>query len=641
MPEKGFDSFSNTGESDGRAGDRGRGATVFEAATSKEEREKLFAEIEELERKIAEEKALQREIEEKLNRIRASKGTTEGGEGAGGESGGTSGDVLSDAMNEMRDIAQGESGVTAEEIVEEVEEEEGGNEDAPDDVEAEPDKTEVKKTSDRAKRDRRIGAFLTGVVALGLAGGIIWFGASRRDKSEETPEPLSTVEAEVAPSLVTEEDFGIEEGEVEKGIYDGYGEAGMWLSEGKTSAVAFAEAGRVAEVCNNDEVEMIKYTAHNQVESFADYMANLPEALQPDGFKGLNLLQTEAKLESLSPEEYAAIEATFGDIMDNAFTRRVTLNGQYDNAFMRMKDPNGAAVHENMELVRCTTTESNVEVTEFYWMDTEGREVGKMTVKMAPVYDEDGNIVSFELCEQVVNEPGDDIYDGVPEIPEDPEKPDEPSGPEETPPPDETTPPEETIPPEETVPPEETTPPEETIPPDETTPPEETVPPEETTPPEVTPPPVLPTPLITPTPAPVTPTPTPTLAPKDADNMTRIDDDIESRIEYDYDTNEVVIPQATAAPEDITEQPAAEAYQGTEAAIVENEAAPAAEPVQDYVSYANDYSQNLGGTNATEYAPVQENQAAQTAADAAEIPVSQAPTSGQGLADALGDLGIN
>ena len=303
----------------------------------------------------------------------------------------------------------------------------------------------------------------------------------------------------------------VNDGEREMGIYNGYGEKGMWLSEHKTGPYAFADAREVAEVCDNDEVEMIKYTAANQVESFADYMANLPEALQPEGFRGLNLTETEKKLESLSPEEFEGMKTYFDGIMDDALTRRVTLNGTYENALMRMKNANGEATHDNMEVVRCTTGEYGLEVTEFYWVDENGNELGTMLVKMSPVYDEDGNIVSFNKCLQVLNKVGSPVYVNLVEVPPetgDSEEP-EPETPVETP--NETPSDEPGGPSEEPEPEPEPTP--------EPTP-EVTPTPEPDVTPEPTP---EPTPEVTPTPEPepipepepeVTPTPEPVATPE-------------------------------------------------------------------------------------------------------------------------------
>ena len=293
---------------------------------------------------------------------------------------------------------------------------------------------DIKEVKKRAKKNSAARKYAAGVCLLIAAAGIglgIW-GAAKGNRADDAS-------LNGTPAVIT---VANEAGERMKGIYDGYGEKGMYLSEHKTSSVAFANATEVAEVCNADEVDMILYTAHNQVESFADYLANLPEELQPDGFKGLNLTQTEAKLESLSPEEFTALEGTFTTIMNNALTRRVTLNGRYDNAYMRVKNPGQDIVHENMELVRCTTNENNLEVTQFYWTDASGREIGNMTVKMTPVRDEKGVIESFKGCEQVVNPEGSStIYTGMPEIP-DPDTPTPPGPDTPTPPgPDTPTPP--------------------------------------------------------------------------------------------------------------------------------------------------------------------------------------------------------
>ena len=293
---------------------------------------------------------------------------------------------------------------------------------------------DIKEVKKRAKKNSAARKYAAGVCLLIAAAGIglgIW-GAAKGNRADDAS-------LNGTPAVIT---VANEAGERMKGIYDGYGEKGMYLSEHKTSSVAFANATEVAEVCNADEVDMILYTAHNQVESFADYLANLPEELQPDGFKGLNLTQTEAKLESLSPEEFTALEGTFATIMNNALTRRVTLNGRYDNAYMRVKNPGQDIVHENMELVRCTTNENNLEVTQFYWTDASGREIGNMTVKMTPVRDEKGVIESFKGCEQVVNPEGSStIYTGMPEIP-DPDTPTPPGPDTPTPPgPDTPTPP--------------------------------------------------------------------------------------------------------------------------------------------------------------------------------------------------------
>ena len=640
MPEKGFDSFSNTGESDERAGNRGRGGAVFDVATSREEREKLFAEIEELERKIAEEKALQREIEEKLNRIRASKGATEGSEGGDGKNDGASGDVLSDAMSEIRDIAQGKGGATAEEIVEEVKEEEGGNEDTPDDGETEPDSVEEKKkkTEETAKRDRKIGAFLAGVAILGLIGGIIGSRASKRDKNAEAPEPLPTAMTEIMPGAVSEEDFVAEEAEAEKveaskysgelvnGVFYDYSEYAD--RQGKKAYNAF---GYDASDCYGDVEKTQEWwmkTATEQPDALGSYAYFIftEQEKQELGIAGMSEGQIGEYMSDVANADGGAMQSRLLEKMQSVINEEGSSYDYYleygleNTRYEEWIDSNGDGMitPDEIRLGYDTVQRHGVPQFDFY------RTFNGERVKMIDINLGCGNQANTSKAPDLPI---------VPETPVDPEKPDEPSGPEETPTPTEVTPvPDEPVPEESPAPEESPTPTEVTPVPDEPAPEESPVPVTPTPVPE-TPAPVLPTPLITPTPTPVAPTPDMS---KDADNMTRIDDDIKSRIEYDYGTNEVVIPQATANPQSITTQPPAEAYQETEATIVENESAPAAQPVQDYVSYANDYSQNLGGTNATEYAPVQPDQAGLDAADDRGDTAAEASDIGASLGDILG-----
>ena len=163
-----------------------------------------------------------------------------------------------------------------------------------------PTREDIESTKGRAKKSggfRRFAAAVCAIIAAAAIGIGSWmtglFGGDKdtTDPSKTGSRPAVETTTDGAPSAAV----ALETAERERGIYDGYGEKGMYLSEHKTSPVAFANATEVAEVCDDDEVEMIKYTAHNQVESFADYLANLPEELQPDGFKGLSILETVAK----------------------------------------------------------------------------------------------------------------------------------------------------------------------------------------------------------------------------------------------------------------------------------------------------------------------------------------------------------
>lgn len=163
------------------------------------------------------------------------------------------------------------------------------------------------------------------------------------------------------------------------------------------------------------------------------------------------------------------------------------------------------------------------------------------------------------------------------------------------------------------------------------------------------------------TPVPVVPTPTPDkteIAPKDAENLERIDNQIEQDIEDDIHTKDLNITPTddVTKVEEITEKPSAEDYHGTEPTIVKNEATEEAEPIQggekqggapNQISPENDYSQDRGGANADNAAesPVAADHEGQAAADADEISAKEAPgTSNVGSAelnDILSDLGIN
>ena len=449
-----------------------------------------------------------------------------------------------------------------------------------DDSETQPSPEDVQNTINKAKKSSAFKKVLAGIAVTIIAGAVIvggWLGINALNKNNQPTTPDRPGIVSVAGENTT-----VGENQEAKGIYDGYGEKGMWLSEDKGGAYDFASARETAEACDDDECEMMKYTSRNQVESYADYIVNLPEELQPEGFKGLTILEAEEKLESLPDEEYDAIKQQFDGIIDGAFTRNVTLDGDYHNSYMRLIDPSKPATHDNMELVECTTHESGTRAVELYWTDdgtAYGKVIGTMTVKISR--DDNGSINGG--CMQVVNPVGSNtyLYTGMSTVTETPptESPDNPNNPDKPDNPDNPDKPD---------------------------------------------------------------TPTETIKPKDSDNLTRIDDQILDDIADDIGTDEVVVtPNPGVSDDDITDKPSSDAYQGTSPTIVQNDASRDAEPVQDQVSPENDYSQDRGGANSGEYAPVQDNPEAQAAADAAEIPVDEAPTSGQDLQDILSDLGIN
>ena len=90
---------------------------------------------------------------------------------------------------------------------------------------------------------------------------------------------------------------------------------------------------------------------------------------------------------------------------------------------------------------------------------------------------------------------------------------------------------------------------------------------------------------------------------------------------------------------DITDQPDAEDYEGTQATIVESDTAAAAEELpQEYVTSDNDYTVDLDGAHSDEYAPVQSDESADAAAAQEEIPISEATVDGEALDEVLNEL---
>ena len=489
----------------------------------------------------------------------------------------------------------------------------------------------AKYTIERAKKNSGISQAITGAAALALAG-VIMLGVTSSAKKTERAQP------DASPVVATEEENSQE---IAKGIRDGYDEEGMWLStnhaiekDGKWNynSYKFANASVLAEKFDLDETEMVKYVAENQSESFADYLANLPSTLQPEGFKGLSILEAERRLESLSDDEYESIKQHFNSIMDDAFTRRVDVSGNFNNAFMRLKDQSSPITHDNMELVRCTSYEAK-RFTEFYWLDEYGNPIGSMLVKMSPVYDRDGNITSYDGCLQVITPKGTmpDTHEGMEEITDaDPEG-------EETEERDQT---------EDT----ETDPDE----------PEDNTTEERTSGGDPDP---------EPSHSDSDPEPTPIIEdetiiiPKDSENLTRIDNHINDDIAEDINTEKITITptEDVTKVEEITEMPAAEECHAPAPEIVQNEPSKEAESVQiaspdqtstnnsqptNVISEENDYTTDLGGANAANAAepPVEANPEAQSAADAAEIPIEEAPApedvGGTELNDILRGLGI-
>ena len=510
-----------------KRGESGSNALIEQELTRIDERLKALDEtIKKIEEEIA-------EIKRKLEQSPAPAGATPSGAGEA-------------AVYEINDIVSDETPIeTPDEVVGEAEN---------------SHENEARNVANKARKSSRFARFfekhkkkiVAGLAALIAAGALfasgLGFDMNKFDKASK--EDMNSGRTNIQQEQVIDTSEISQESEY--GIKDGYTQPGLWASEHKTGPYAFADAGEVAEVTKVngevDECEMIKYVADNQVESFADYLANLPEALQPEGFKGLSILETETKLESLSPDEYEIVQKQFNDAIEQGMTRRMVIDGEFNNAYMKKIDANGALNHDNMDLIACTTHEKNLEVLQLYWTNDQGDEIGSMLIKMTPVYDSDGSVVSYEKCMQVLKEASStEAYRGMTFVPADPIHPDQPY-----------------IPP--------TTP--EAQPSDN---------------PDVQP---TDNPDVEPSDNPDV-RPTEEIQPKDRENMQRIDEQINRDIANDVGTAEVrVTPTEEVSQSDITTQPTGNDYEGTGPTIVENPEASSATPVQETVSDDNIYSAN-------------------------------------------------
>lgn len=263
----------------------------------------------------------------------------------------------------------------------------------------------IKDIKELAKNPRRVIAAL-GVTAMLATTGVGAYMATNGLRSD-------------AKTTGTQ-DEQYEDDETEIGIKDGYDKEGLYLSENKTGPYNFSCGDEVEKVCDGDHHKELEYVAENQVESLADYIANMPDEVKPDGFEGLTILETEQKLESLSDEDYEKVMKQFKDSVEESTVKETTIDGECDNAYI-YKEDGTEAVHENMELVNSTTTEENTPIIEYSWVDENGNVLDSLKVK--------------KVCRQAVNRKGlrKKVYSGMKVIslkhPGDPQKGDTPDTP--------------------------------------------------------------------------------------------------------------------------------------------------------------------------------------------------------------------
>ena len=280
--------------------------------------------------------------------------------------------------------------------------------------EDQPSPEAIKEAIEESKKSksfkRKVAAFGIGALTLIISFLSIVPNITKGGEGNKTPQsnPKQT-EASAIPGQTDKGEKSIDKNENApfdyesvSGIIDGYGEKGMFLSPNKGGQYDFAAAQEVAKVCKNDKNEMLKYVARLQVGNLASYIAGMPEELQPEGFKGLSILEAEEKIESLSPDKYDALFKDYGLKIEDSLTREVVLEGEYENVYMKIIDPSKPVTHENVELVTCVTEEHGTKAIERYWLDDEGNEIGSIIIKIE--CDEDGNVVGG--CTQLVKKKG-------------------------------------------------------------------------------------------------------------------------------------------------------------------------------------------------------------------------------------------
>ena len=280
-------------------------------------------------------------------------------------------------------------------------------------------------------------AVLIGGIASALAGlGAINKGGDQPGDEASPETPTEQVDQAQASGEAYEH----------HGIYDGYYETGEFMSANKSTPYDFANAAEVASVVGDDECEVMKTVAHNESEALADQLASIPDTVKAkygvslEFLGGKSILETENIIEHLSDEEYDKLIHQVDQIWDDAFTESVTLDGQYQNAFMRTSATgNERVTHENTELVSCTTQENGTAATKFYWTvdgNANSTRMGDVTAKISR--DANGHIAQGEgmgSCTQIITEVGtfSFLYNGMDEIyeisysPNSPSQPDTPT----------------------------------------------------------------------------------------------------------------------------------------------------------------------------------------------------------------------
>ena len=288
-----------------------------------------------------------------------------------------------------------------------------------------PTPAELAKNIENSKGARKGLTRIAVIAAAAIAAGGVIAGslymANKNSKADKAPvapaKPTITFEqASPEPAPEIDDTVDIEEREV-IGFAEGYNKEGMWGDKDKPNSVAFSDFQKVVDMCDGDYKSAIKSVAENQIESASDYLSALSK-LRPTSLEGLDMAGTNEKMENqMSDEENDTLRHDFNGIMNDSEVRPTTLNGEYSNSFMVVKDGDdfigleeaikrGAAInHETMQLVGCTTNEKNTPAHEFSWRDADGNVIDSIIIK--------------DSCGQVVEKKGSSTrLDSLPQVAE-------------------------------------------------------------------------------------------------------------------------------------------------------------------------------------------------------------------------------
>ncbi|MBR2855586.1 hypothetical protein IKE99_01440 [Candidatus Saccharibacteria bacterium] len=527
--------------------------------------------------------------------------------------------------------------------------------------EADPSGRSAEQTGAAAKRNKGFKNFLKqyGAPAVMVAlAGIATLVAVKFNKSNEGAEAKAAIETESEAPVETEFEtelnissadelaaqIGAEQWTSEKeltgyevldasidGSYLQYDNIGCYNAEGKVSDHAVGNPDAVLEAMGINPEEATA-EQRGDVQEFFAYSMKEPAAAVAiagsfEGFEGLSQAEAEEKIKNMSPEEKLKFQEAQKAFFDNTTYHYETGNGKYHNMGViedESGEKHGRYVESDLTGKEILVSETQVNDVSVHWVSKE--DCGNPTDQLF-VHHSDGTVAIVEIKEgeRATNKTEKKETEQQSETRQSES---------------------ETRQSETSTGTPVITTPVNTNTPSETTPVEQSKPKKEEK--QETEKPKQPE-----TPAQTEAQPqSETLAPKDAENAVRIDQEIQQDIAEDVGTNEVHVEQAQpVTPEQVTPEPVATGE--TAAQIVTNEAAapaataetsaaaPAAQPetpapvVQE--APANDYSANIAPEPEYTVAP---DTSAQAAADEAAIPVEAAPVDNVEVSDALADLGI-